>query len=125
MGVDECLWLLTSVFFAEKNVHTSHARKHVGRGGGAPCLARRLQPSHDPLLFLPKDRLDADVAGEPEPDHKVLLPDWCDAGKFLPAGAVIPGALHLIDNLTKEISNTMAHYETFHRQLKMFGLLWE
>lgn len=65
--------------------------------------------------------IEADVACSDDED---IIPSLGDGTKFLPLAITIPGILHLINNLTKEVSINMAHWSIFHGQLKCFVLLW-
>ena len=77
----------------------------------------------DVCQICDEDALDDDVAADDEDGFR--LPSWAAADAFLPTALVIPGALHLVDNLTKEIHHGLVHYNEFHDQLQVFKLLWK
>ena len=45
--------------------------------------------------------------------------------RFLPRSITIPGTLHLVNNLVKEVVHSLSHFPRFFDQLKYYEMLWK
>ena len=64
-------------------------------------------------------RLEADLGGEfgaPGPD---LFTPWMETKPLLPSTVHIPGALHVLDNLQKDLQSVLKHYSKHLQELKL------
>ena len=70
----------------------------------------------------------SDLAEAPQPVRNALdLPSQASQPEnmfFLPSAIQVPGALHIVNNALKEVSGSMAYWETWFEQLKAFEALW-
>jgi hypothetical protein len=65
---------------------------------------------------------DCGLAPQP-PVQGPLFPG--DQGSFLPCAVTIPGAMHIVNNLVREVSDKLVHWDTFFKQLQTIELLWK
>ena len=73
---------------------------------------RSLLPS-----WLQKPRMSSDIAGDEDDD----MGGWDSSlRQFLPRAIIIPGALHIVSNLSTDIANKLEHWKTFLQQLLQF-----
>ena len=69
--------------------------------------------------------MESDVMEEEVFDPPIAPDAWGDVKLFLPTAVTIPGTLHLISNLTREISAGLGHWAAWFKQLRQFEHLWK